>query len=230
MCQQKERNKPSAAIDESLMYPLAVNYEPLFVWTYTADIHDALASLRRLDGNTPSHEKYGAPVNLFRSSTHFQVLCKSEYSYALVNALYTWFSLCLLCWLFVFWRFFLFHVLDKVVCRSLCPFLVKYFDMWYGTRVTRLMENLLTCLWWLNWICKDYLFRAWVDFVVRASRSSTGEFVKKGYLLNKNIVHLIETFSGICHSKPPVSESNSDCCWQDNYVYYVNHIPYANYA
>ncbi len=34
-------------------------------------------------------------------------------------------------WLFGFGRFFLFHVLDKVVC----PFLVKYFDMsiWHPT-------------------------------------------------------------------------------------------------
>ncbi len=39
------------------MYPLAVNYD--------ADIHDALASLRILDGTIPRHAKHGAPVNIF---------------------------------------------------------------------------------------------------------------------------------------------------------------------
>jgi len=36
------------------MYPLAVNND--------ADIHDALASLRILDGTIPRHAKHGAPV------------------------------------------------------------------------------------------------------------------------------------------------------------------------
>jgi hypothetical protein len=36
------------------MYPLAVNYD--------ADIHDALVSLRILDGTIPRHAKHGAPV------------------------------------------------------------------------------------------------------------------------------------------------------------------------
>ena len=43
--------------DESLMFPLAVSYD--------ADIHDALANMRTLDGTLPLHSKYGAPVNLF---------------------------------------------------------------------------------------------------------------------------------------------------------------------
>jgi hypothetical protein len=54
-----------------------------------------------------------------------------------------------------------------------------------------------TCLWLLSWTCKFYLFEcllgcAIATFGVRASRSSTDEFVKKEYLLNKNIVHLID--------------------------------------
>jgi hypothetical protein len=56
----KTKNKwknVSAAIDESLMYPLAVNND--------ADIHDALAILRILDGTIPIHAKRGAPLNCF---------------------------------------------------------------------------------------------------------------------------------------------------------------------
>ena len=32
---------------------------------YDADIHDALANMRRLDGSPLPHEKYGQPVNCF---------------------------------------------------------------------------------------------------------------------------------------------------------------------
>ena len=32
---------------------------------YDADIHDALANMRRLDGSPLPHEKYGPPVNFF---------------------------------------------------------------------------------------------------------------------------------------------------------------------
>jgi hypothetical protein len=73
----KRKNIP-APIDESLMFPLAVNYD--------ADIHDALESLRILDGTIPRHAKHGAPV-LFCSSAHCQVLCQTEYSCAWVSAL-----------------------------------------------------------------------------------------------------------------------------------------------
>jgi hypothetical protein len=51
---KNKRKNVSAAIDEFPMYPLAVNYD--------ADIHDALASLRILDGTIPRHAKHGAPV------------------------------------------------------------------------------------------------------------------------------------------------------------------------
>jgi hypothetical protein len=52
----KRKNVP-APIDESLMFPLAVNYD--------ADIHDALASLRILDGTISRHAKHGAPMYVF---------------------------------------------------------------------------------------------------------------------------------------------------------------------
>ena len=32
---------------------------------YDADIHDALANMRRLDGSPAPHDKYGPPVNFF---------------------------------------------------------------------------------------------------------------------------------------------------------------------
>jgi hypothetical protein len=52
---KNKRNNISAPIDKSLMFPLIVNYD--------ADIHDALASLRILDGTIPRHAQHGAPVN-----------------------------------------------------------------------------------------------------------------------------------------------------------------------
>ncbi len=63
------------------MFPLAINYD--------ADIHDALASMRILDGTLPLHSKYGAPVNffVFCSSARCKLLCQTEYSGAWVSAL-----------------------------------------------------------------------------------------------------------------------------------------------
>ena len=52
----KRKNEP-VTFDDSKMCPLQTLYDP--------DIHDAIANLRRLDGNIPIHEKYGAPVNFF---------------------------------------------------------------------------------------------------------------------------------------------------------------------
>jgi hypothetical protein len=71
----KNKNKrQSVAVpkDDSLMFPLAVNYD--------ADIHDALASMRTLDGAIPLHAKYGTPVIFFLrrtlpSSLSNRVLC-----------------------------------------------------------------------------------------------------------------------------------------------------------
>jgi hypothetical protein len=54
---KNKRMNVSVPKDESLMFPLAVNYD--------ADIHDALASMRILDGTLPRHSKFGAPVNFF---------------------------------------------------------------------------------------------------------------------------------------------------------------------
>ncbi len=54
---KNKRKNISLPMDESLMFPLAVHYD--------ADIHNALASLRILDGTLPRHNLYGAPVNVF---------------------------------------------------------------------------------------------------------------------------------------------------------------------
>ncbi len=43
--------------DESKVCPLAASYD--------GNIHDALADLRRLDGNIPVHDNFGVPVNFF---------------------------------------------------------------------------------------------------------------------------------------------------------------------
>ncbi len=63
----------------------------------------------------------------------------------------------------------------------------------YGIRQ---MSNPLTCLWRMSWTRECYLFQcllgcAWAALGVCTSRSSTDEFLKKEYLVNKNIVHLI---------------------------------------
>jgi len=52
-----KRNEQVVGIDPSKICPLESMYD--------ADIHDALANMRRLDGNIPKHDKYGVPVNFF---------------------------------------------------------------------------------------------------------------------------------------------------------------------
>ncbi len=52
-----KKNEQHVGIDESKVCPLAASYD--------GDIHDALANLRRLDGNIPVHERYGVPVTFF---------------------------------------------------------------------------------------------------------------------------------------------------------------------
>ena len=56
--------------DESLMFPLAVNYD--------ADIHDALASMRVLDGTLARHSKHGMPVNFFAPKRSAKFFVKSS--------------------------------------------------------------------------------------------------------------------------------------------------------
>jgi hypothetical protein len=63
-----KRKNVSASIDESVMYPLADNYD--------ADIHDALVSLRILDGTIPRHAKHGAPVIFFAPERSVKVFVK----------------------------------------------------------------------------------------------------------------------------------------------------------
>ena len=52
-----KRKNETITFDDSKMCPLHTLFD--------ADIHDAIANMRRLDGNIPIHEKYGAPVNFF---------------------------------------------------------------------------------------------------------------------------------------------------------------------
>jgi hypothetical protein len=49
------KNNVAVPVDESKMCPLEVYYD--------ADVHDALANLRRLDGDIPVHSQYGMSVN-----------------------------------------------------------------------------------------------------------------------------------------------------------------------
>jgi hypothetical protein len=52
-----KRQQQTITVDDSKICPLQTLYD--------ADIHDALANLRRLDGTIPKHDKYGPPVNFF---------------------------------------------------------------------------------------------------------------------------------------------------------------------
>ncbi len=54
-----KQQQQSITVDDSKICPLQTLYD--------ADIHDALANLCCLDGTIPKHDKYGAPVNFFRS-------------------------------------------------------------------------------------------------------------------------------------------------------------------
>jgi hypothetical protein len=51
------KNNVPALVDESKMSQLELYYD--------ADIHDAVANLRKLDGDIPMHPQYGMPVNFF---------------------------------------------------------------------------------------------------------------------------------------------------------------------
>jgi hypothetical protein len=63
-----------------------------------------LSNLRRVDGSLPVHPQYGPPVNIFapKGSRKYWIRASTPVL-----------------------GFFLFFVLDKVVC----PFLVKYYEM-----------------------------------------------------------------------------------------------------
>ncbi len=66
------------------MYPLEVNYD--------ANIHDAFASLRILDGTIPRHAKHGAPVKFLLqralssslSNRTLALLCLGEYIISII--------------------------------------------------------------------------------------------------------------------------------------------------
>ncbi len=121
-------------------------------------------------------------------------------SYYINYCYYSLFAWCLLCWLFAFGRFSFFMFWIKLCVPSWSSTLTCR----YGTR---LMKNPCTFLWQLSWTCQYYLFQcllgcACAAFGVLASRSPADEFVKKEYILNKNIVHLIEDISGLCLKNP----------------------------
>ena len=114
-----------------------------FVEHYDGNLHDVMANLRRLDGGIATHQQYGPPVNLFspKGTRKYWVKAStpvlgSVYCTRCINALIFHCSLTVsLCG-----RYFLFLVLDKVVC----PFLVKYFEMpiWHPTSEKALEELL----------------------------------------------------------------------------------------
>ena len=52
----RQNNVPSP-VDPSKMCPLEMFYD--------ADVHEAVANLRKLDGEIPVHPQYGMPVNFF---------------------------------------------------------------------------------------------------------------------------------------------------------------------
>ena len=98
-------------IDDSKMCPFAELYD--------ADLHYFLSNLRRVDGSLPVHQQYGPLVNLFapKGSCKYWIRASTPVL-----------------------GYFLFLVLDKVVC----PFLVKYFEMliWHPTS-ERTLDELL---------------------------------------------------------------------------------------
>jgi hypothetical protein len=51
------KNNVAVPVDESKMCPLEVYYD--------ADVHDALANMRRLDGDIPVHHQYGMSDHCF---------------------------------------------------------------------------------------------------------------------------------------------------------------------
>ncbi len=119
------KNNVPALVDERKMCPLELYYD--------ADIHDAVANLRKLDGDIPVHPQYGMPVNCFapqnRASSGPSPLLWNWGTSIRTFALFQLWSLFSL--LTYINRFFLFLVLDKAVC----PFLKKHFDMglWHPT-------------------------------------------------------------------------------------------------
>ena len=119
------KNNLPAPVDASKMCPLEMFYD--------ADVHEAVANLRILDGDIPVHPQYGMPVNFFlpknRASSGPSHLLRNWGTSVRTFALFQLWSLFSL--LTYINRFFLFLVLDKAVC----PFLVKHFEMglWHPT-------------------------------------------------------------------------------------------------
>jgi hypothetical protein len=77
--------------------------------TYDADIHDAIAHLRILDGSLPAHPTHGRSVNFFAE------VGRPKYWIEASSPVFA---------------FFLYYTLDKAVC----PFLATIFGMpWHPT-------------------------------------------------------------------------------------------------
>ncbi len=122
----------------------------------------------------------------------------------------------------------------------MCPFLVKYFDMpvWHLTDETALdllMAAELEC----KVICFVDCWAGPESFLLCVCRSSTGEFVKKEYLLNKNIVHLVDNiFLNVPFKNPTHADRVNMCIMliisimliMYNYIYYVDYANYVTYT
>jgi hypothetical protein len=106
-----------------------------FVEHYDGDLHDVLGNLRRFDGSIETHQQYCPPVNLFAQKGTLMYWVKASWGECIVFVIYMPLLLISLCG-----RYFLFLVLDKVVC----PFLVKYFEMliWHPTS-EKVLDELL---------------------------------------------------------------------------------------
>jgi hypothetical protein len=114
------KNNVAVPVDESKICSLEVYYD--------ADIHDALANLRRLGGDIPVHPQYGMSIIPPKKQKITQKLDQALYCGigVLQSVLFILFELWSLFSLLTYInRFFLFLVLDKAVC----PFLKRHFDM-----------------------------------------------------------------------------------------------------
>ena len=132
----KTKNRRSgiiSAVDDTKQCPFHDDYDGY--------LHDCVANMRRLDGSIEPHPQYGPPVNLFAAKGTRKFWVKASTPVLgwghLISCIHWWCSWPLVS---LYARYFLFLVLDKVVC----PFLVKYFEMpiWHPT-CERTLDQLL---------------------------------------------------------------------------------------
>ena len=178
---KNKRNGVEVVVDESKQCPFAEHYD--------GHLHDVLANMRRLDGTIETHAQYGVPVNLFAPKGKRKYWVKAStpvlgymHCVCYITALISNFTVakgisCSWSWT----RSYVLSWSSTLRCR-------------YGTQPAKRP--------WMNCsmpksMCTYYSFRfafapAGLTTLILFSYSEHGLVFRKEFVLNKNIVHLMD--------------------------------------